>query len=234
MAPVVQLEVVVRGASGELGRWQGQLPAQPGGIWIDPTLRETDAGPELLIRAATPREEAFLSLVSPQGRFFGAIVAMQTDDRGFSSARVVLPPLPQEAITILVSGGAGEAPADTSAWPLRPRRGSVSRAYARLLVDGMPAAIAAEERRQTEARRPAYGLVLAAGLFELLYLWRRRRASRRRLSAHLTRASEKPDGEPDAQAVAAMQQSMPLLWLTLLMGGLALMFAILAALTAWA
>jgi len=232
-APSVQLEVEVTSPDGPLGRWQGQLPLQAGGIWLDPKLREGERGLELVMRAATPRDEVFVSLVSARGRFFAAVVPTMTDDRGFSSAILLLPPLPDEPISALLSSAAAEVPGSTTAWPLQPDRGQVAQPFSRVLVDGMPAAIAAEERRQTMARRPAYGLVLAAGLFELLYLWRRRRRARVRLDAHLRRASAEVEREADARTVAAMQQSMPLLWLIILMGGLALMFAILAALAAF-
>jgi hypothetical protein len=110
----------------------------------------------------------------------------------------------------------------TSAWPLREGEGSV-RGELSLLGDGMPQAIAAEDARRTRARLPAFALVIAAALFELLYLWLRWQRSRRQLRALADQL--------DDVAVDALDVRPPVWWLTLLVGGLVISFAILAIIT---
>ena len=101
-----------------------------------------------------------------------------------------------------------------------------------LLVDGMPAVVAAESERRSGARRPALGLIVAAALFELFFLWRRSAMARAKLTRHLEDASadEEPASRPDVEKIAS---NAPLLWATIAAGALALAFAALAALTAF-
>jgi len=230
-APTVQLDLEVRTAGGTLSAWRGAVPVVNGRLWVDP--QPTPQG-ELRLRAATPKEEAFVSILGSEGRLWGARVSLTDEPQGFSSGSLALPALPPGPLAITVSSDLTE-PADTTiAWPLRPELGSIDPAPLRLLADGLPAAIAVEQARQARARRPAYGLVLAAGLFELFYLWRRGRETRRRLQDHLRRASKTDDGsELDPAAVTAVAGSAPLLWLVLLTGGLVLIFAILALVAAF-
>jgi hypothetical protein len=221
-APAVLLTVDVA-VTGATARLEAPLPVTPGALWLDPIPEK------LRVRSAIPREAVFVSLVDESGRRWGARVEMKTDADGFAAGETSMPQTrPGSPATLLVSGDAVEAADTTTAWPLHPRAGRVDGGRAVLVADGMPAAIAAERERRASARRPAYGLVLAAGLFELFYLWRRGRLARQRLEAHM-RASGVEGTEP-----SAMVGNLPLFWLCLLTGGLAVLFAVLAAVAAWA
>jgi len=231
-APTAQLDLEVRTADGKISAWRGALPVQPGRMWLDP--KATTHG-ELSVQAATPKEEAYVSLVGPTGRLWGGRAPLNADERGFSSGTLGLPELPSGPLMVLLSSDASEPMDTTVAWPLRPELGSVEARPLALLADGMPALIAQEQDRRSKARRPAYGLVLTAGLFELLFLWRRGRMTRSRLRSHLRKASLTPAGAKlDHATVEAVAKGTPLLWLMLMSGGLALAFAILALVAAFA
>jgi hypothetical protein len=230
-APTAQLDLEIRTADGKTSAWRGALPVQNGRLWLDPMVVP---GSPLSLRAPTPKEEAYVSLVGPTGRLWGARASLDTNERGFSSGTFRLPELPPGPLMVLLSSDANEPSDTTVAWPLRPDLGSVEPRPLALLADGMPALIAHEQDRRAKARRPAYGLVLAAGLFELLFLWRRGRMTRSRLRAHLRAADLTAGGAKlDQATVEAVAGNTPLLWLTLLSGGLALAFAILALVAAF-
>lgn len=219
-APAVVLDVAITREGKPVVSWSGPLPIVAGRLWVDPAGEDT-----LRVRSAVPRDEAFVSLVSRHGRFWGAHVPMISDALGFSAGSVALPPLPDGPVVAWVSGDADEAESSSAPWPLRGA--TFTRGRSTPLADGLPAAIEREEGRRRDARRPAYALIVAAGLFELVYLvWRARRA-RQRLELHLSR-----EGEGGSQAALAVQSPLPLTALVLLAGALALAFAILAVLSA--
>ncbi|MBW2459496.1 MAG: hypothetical protein JRI68_33695 [Deltaproteobacteria bacterium] len=230
-APTVQLALEVRTAQGTLGAWRGAVPVLNGRMWVDPQAATRG---ELRLRAAMPKEDAFVSVLGEGGRLWGARAELKADEKGFSSGSLPLPALPAGALVVTVSSDLSEPDNTTIAWPLRPALGSVEPRPMVLLADGLPRAVAAEEERRAGARRPAYGLVLAAGLFELFYLWRRGRLTRRRLQDHLRSASETAEGaQLDQATVTAVAGSAPLLWLLLLTGGLVLIFSFLALVAAF-
>jgi hypothetical protein len=110
-----------------------------------------------------------------------------------------------------------------------------------LLADGMPAALRQETTRQARVRRPACALILAAGVLELAYLWRRHRLGRRRLGRLQRAAAEAArDGAEGAEKASLAAPAVPgiatpigLGWSIMLPLGVALAFLALAALTAW-
>lgn len=206
---------------GSATRWHGAIPLAPGRIWLHP-----DARP-LRLRAPYPVAVAHVTLLSRHGQIWGREVAMTTDAHGFSSGEVAAPAwLDQTSPLALL---AASEPHDTAGahWPLTPGDRLVP-ARPQLVLDTLPAAIAAEEARWRAARRPAYGLVLAAGLFELLFLAHRTRRSSRSFQRHLEGSEIAPE------TARALESRTPLWWLSVLTLGLVLAFVVLAGLAAFA
>ena len=151
---------------------------------------------------------------------------MTTDDDGFSEGTLPLPGGVDDGIvTYRLSSEPSEPPDATIGWPgLRMERASgVSMG---VLADGLPAAIAAEQARMAKTRLPAFGLILAAGLFEVLYLLRRYRRQGEALDEHL-------EGHLKASP-AGIRAQTPIAWVTFLSALLVLAFFILAAVAFWA
>jgi len=228
-AEVGELSISIKTASGNSSSWRGEIPVLLGKLWLDP---EADEG-TLRIGAAIPKDEAFVSLLGENGRIWGARVPMESDERGFSRGTVELPAIDtSHPLTAMLSSDDNELLETTVAWPVRADATMVERRSVMLLVDGMPAVVAAESERRSGARRPALGLIVAAALFELFFLWRRSAMARAKLTRHLEDASadEEPASRPDVEKIAS---NAPLLWATIAAGALALAFAALAALTAF-
>jgi hypothetical protein len=220
-ANTAQLTVTVTAARGTT-RWQGSIPLAPGRIWLDPHARDWR------LRAPHPVDEAQVVLLSPFGRLWATTVTMSVDDRGFATGAVEppspWPPGPRPHALALASDGEAEA----AIWPLPPYgSGHLQARPEELVVDTLPEAIAAEDARATGARRPAYALVLAAGLFELIFLAHRARRSSRRLRRHL-------EGGLPPETARLIETRSPLWWLSVLTFGLVLAFVVLAGLAAFA
>lgn len=198
-ALTVELSADVETATGQRGHWEGLLPVAVGGLWLDPAGIDGD---RLAVRSATPRHVAYVSLLGTQGRLWGSPVALREDERGYASGEVPLPPSGSEALVAVLSSDATEPIGATVAWPLRPDAASLQSVRLEVLADGLPAAIAREKKRERGARRPAYGLILAAGFFELLYLYRRNRLDRLKLQREMRRiveaAAELPEPDSDS------------------------------------
>jgi len=218
-APTVQLTITATSGDGH-SRWSGQLPVQPGGMWLDP-----DSHDPLVVRAAVPQQRLYVSMLSRHGRFWGGSVPMQHTHDGRAHAELPRPDrLAKGAIAVVLSSEPDEPDGATVSWPLYPDLGSVQGTLQRV-GDGMPAALLAEDARRARARLPAFGLVAAAAVFELLYLFLRWRRSQRKLEAFAHVADK---------SAQAMTVRTPLWWLTLLVGGLVLVFTLLALMTALA
>ncbi|MEQ9319440.1 MAG: hypothetical protein RIF41_09800 [Polyangiaceae bacterium] len=221
-APTVRLTVDIA-LGGATSHWEGDLPIVPGGVWLD---RPALASGMLTLRSATPRELVFVSKYDVTGRVWGASIPMTTDDDGFSEGTLPLPGGVDDGIvTYRLSSEPSEPPDATIGWPgLRMERASgVSMG---VLADGLPAAIAAEQARMAKTRLPAFGLILAAGLFEVLYLLRRYRRQGEALDEHL-------EGHLKASP-AGIRAQTPIAWVTFLSALLVLAFFILAAVAFWA
>lgn len=188
------------------------LQLLPGALWLAPNGRE--------VRAASPREHAFVALHDARGRAWSTRLAMKVDDRGFASAPLHLPPLPSGPAAIALASEPGLASDRRWVWPV----GSLPQATAApmvLLADGLPAAQAREEARKGRARRPAFALVIMAGFFELAFLyWQRQRTT-----ADLARRMREADIDPDRVTTRPAAW-----WLVVLSGALLLAFLALATL----
>lgn len=215
-------------------RWEGTLPVIPGALWIDPA--NVLAGGALSIVSAAPRQRAYLSLWTEEGRVHGATVPLSRDDRGFFRGTAEVPRLDAKLAHATIAGDPLEQGSGTVAWPIRPAEGAVSGARAMdLLMDGFPAAKAREQKRAWAARRSGLVLLGLAALAEMLLLLVQSRASQRRLEAHLSQASA-PDARDRGLSAADREKLMsaarehPLLHAVVMVSLVALAFAMIAAL----
>ena len=234
-APAAELAVSAGTADGRTGSWQGNVPVALGGMWIDPASVARGA---LVVRSAVPRQRAYLSLYGTAGRFWGGVALLEALGDGQAQGSLPLPSLPSGPLLAVVSGDPFEPELTATGWPLRPELGSLPLVRPALLANGMPVAVQQEQARQARVRRPACALILAAGVLELAYLWRRHRLGRRRLGRLQTAAAEAAqDGAKlaslGAPAVPAIATPIGLWWSIMLPLGVALAFLALAALTAW-
>jgi hypothetical protein len=226
----VDLTVEAR-AGARAGRWEGTLPVVPGAIWLDPSA----APGTLSLVSPSPRGRAYVSLWTEYGRTAGAVVPLAPDDFGFYRGAAALA-VPQKTgiALVTVAGDAREAGSGTVAWPLRPE-GTAQPPRMSTLLDGVPAAVARDDRRAWAARRVGLTLIGAAALAEVVLLLLLSRASQRRLEAHITAASSVEEGSlalPDADRVKLMEAAREhfLLRTLLAVALLVLAFAMVAAL----
>ncbi|MFT3769327.1 MAG: hypothetical protein QM820_28145 [Minicystis sp.] len=232
LAHNVELSITAR-AGDKSGRWEGTLPVVPGAIWLDPASKNG----ELALVSPSPRERAFVSLWSEEGRLSGAAVPLARDAFGFFRGQVTAPiPAGARLVYATVAGDPLEQGSGTVAWPLRPAEGAVVAAQAiHLLLDGVPAALEREKQRAWAARRAGLVLIGLAALAEVLLLLLQSRAAQRRLEAHLTSASaagEAGDALPadDRARLMGAAREHPLLRAVVLISLVALGFAMIGAL----
>lgn len=247
LAHMVELSLNVSAGEGKAGRWEGILPVVPGGIWLEPARAVNARGlesQELRVISPSPRSRVYLSMVSDQGRVFGAVVPLEPDASGFFAGRVRLTfPPGARTLQAVLAGDPFEQGAGTVAWPLIPPEGTAEIRRVQLLIDGLPAVEAREKARASGARRAAALLVGAAAIFEVLLLVLRGRASQRALDKHLAKASGQSEGEGEAAKggpaplspadrahLLASARDNPVLWTLALAALVALGFALVLAL----
>jgi hypothetical protein len=218
-APAAELDVRIGADPKNARRWTFSVPIAGGGWWLAPGAEQTRRA---VVRASGPREHVWLSIYGRAGRLWGARVAARIDKSGFSEATAELPPLPAGPLQLVAASDVSETPA--TRWSLRPTGERLGEAPLGLVFDTLPPRVSAEQRRGRRARWPVFGLVLAAGLFELLYVAYRARGSRNKLKAHF--AAARAEGP-----VAALLVKTPLYWLVVASGSLVAAFAVLAALS---
>jgi hypothetical protein len=224
-APTLDVDIEATTASGR-GSWHGALELRPGVAWLDPA---GVAAGEIRLSAPGPRDELFLSVITPEGRSWGAITAMTTDAGGRGRLTLALPALEPRAARLIVSSEAHDPEDGSASWPLFVDGGELEPKRSDKLADGVAAGLAAEAERGRRARRPAWVLVIAALLFELGLLWWQSRRAQVRLAGHLRDSVD--GGAIDAERIATPPSR---LWLAALAAALALAFAVLAAVAAWA
>jgi hypothetical protein len=235
LAHNVELVVAAR-AGDKTARWEGTLPVVPGALWLEPAPEAAvdPAGPDHVVSlvSAVPRERAYLSVWSEEGRIFGAVVPLARDGFGFFRGQVTarLPPAAR-LVYATVAGDPVEQGTGTVAWPIRPTEGAVAGARGvQLLLDGVPAAVEREKVRAWAARRAGLWVIGAAALAEVLLMIAQSRASQRKLDAHLIHASA---AMPDADRVRLLRAARehPLLHGLLAVSLVSLGFAMVAALS---
>ncbi len=224
-----EVELVVTARAGDKSaRWEGTLPVVPGAMWLGPPPR---GGGALALLSPAPREQAYVSFWTDEGRVAGAVVPLARDAQGFHAGEVAVPAVPgARLLYATVAGDPMEQGAGTAAWPIRPAEGAITERPIRLLFDGLPGAVAREDQRASWARRAGLVLVGAAALAEVLLLLLLARDSQRKLTAHLVEASAAmPEG--DCARVIAAGHEHPALRALLAAALVGLAFAMVAALS---
>jgi hypothetical protein len=201
LAHQVELGVAVR-SGDKSARWEGTLPVVPGAIWISPTPSASGARAVL---APAPRDHAYVSFWSEEGRVAGAVVPLARDAQGFYAGELSVPDLPAARVLFAsVAGDPLEQGAGTIAWPIQPAEGAVTPRPLALLLDGLPGALDRETQRA----------------------WVTRRAG---LEAHLAEASGPMPAADRARLLGAARE-YPLLRAALAVALVGLGFALVAAL----
>jgi hypothetical protein len=228
LAHDVDLTVEAR-AGDRRGRWEGTLPVIPGACWIDPA--GAPAGP-LTVVSPAPRERAYLSFWTEDGRAGGEVAQLHRDPDGFFRGQVAVPPVPwAKLLYATVAGDPLEKGAGTVAWPLRPAEGAVAGRSIDLLLDGVPAARDREKARAWKARRYGMAVVGAAALLEILLLMLRSRDSQRKLEEHFTGEGAPKLSAEERAGLLGAARDRPLLRALVVVALVGLGFAIIAALS---
>ena len=139
--------------------------------------------------AATPRTQAFFSVVTNRARIAGGVLALTPDGRGgsFAEARLALSrPLPSPAWLVLST----EVDEDSEAaigWPLQvgAEPAQTFDVPEVLLLDGVPAAFAREQARLSRVRWLTAAFIASAFLLSVAMLVLRVRAADRDIARHL-------------------------------------------------
>jgi hypothetical protein len=161
------------------------LPVVPG------ALRARLVDGALVVEAPVPRDVAYYALVNEGQRLAGGRVALTTDARGESSARVSLPALPVSPSHAVVATERDLRSAAAVGWPLVARTdgdpATTFDAVDALLLDGRTRGAARETARRSRVRWATAAFCGVAVLLELALLLFQARARDRELDAHLAR-----------------------------------------------
>jgi hypothetical protein len=224
-----QVELVVEARAGDkTAHWEGALPVLPGAMWLS---LPGPLGGSLALLSPVPRERAYISFWSEEGRVAGAVVPLARDVQGFHAGEVAVPKLPSARVLYaVVAGDAHEQGSGTVAWPIVPSEGVVTPQHMTMLLDGLPAAQDREKQRTWATRKTGLVLIGAAALAEVLLLLLQGRASQRRLEAHLEEASG-PMPEADRARLMGAAREHPLLRALTAVTLVGLAFAMVAALS---
>lgn len=216
--PTVRIEAHTD--DGQSGLIDSGVPVVPGGFQ---GLR-TQTG--IRIESATPRTQAFFSIVTDHARVVGGALDLTPDGRGGAWATAALAPLPQPA-WLMVSSEVDEHSAAAIGWPLDvgTEPAQTFDVPDALLLDGLPAAFEREQARRSRVRwLTATFIALAFGLSVVLLVLRVRAADRN-IAQHL-----RSDLESETAARIAPRGLWPLLGALLVLGlGFVLLGLIVAA-----
>ncbi|MEM9877382.1 MAG: hypothetical protein AAF928_20960 [Myxococcota bacterium] len=193
--------------NGEMFRTERLLDLKPGALWLAPDGRS--------LRAASPRDHAFVSLIGPKGRWWAQRVPMTVDDLGFAVASLDLPRALDHVppgMALLLAGESGPATARSMAWPLPRRPLSIEPPSLQLVADGLPAARTIERGRVNVIRRGAVALVVCVAGWVFFGLFLARRRAGQTLTEVLRHAAIDPE------TVVTRPSRGGLLWLSIALG----------------
>src|SRR5262249_25833505 len=152
------------------------------------------------------RPSAYASVLSQEGRVWGAVVPLKADDKGFSSGTLALPSeVVASAVGVTLAGDPEERGSGTVTWPLEGPLGVERASRIEQIVDGVPLAERLEKKRAGMARLVSVGVAFVAAVFEAALLVLYSRASQAKLAAHLAEVAE----DAEDRAAAARMTAAP-------------------------
>ncbi len=216
--PTVRIEA--RTEDGQTGLIDSGVPVVPGGFQAVPTANGAR------IESATPRTEAFFSVVTNQARITGGAQELTPDGRGGAWANVALPAV-QGPAWLVVSSEVDENSVAAVGWPLAlgSEPAQTFDVPDTLLLDGLPAAFQREQERRARVRWLTAAFIALAFALSVVLLVLRVRAADRNIAQHL-----RSDLEPETAARIAPRGPWALLGALLMLGlGFVLLGLIVAA-----
>jgi hypothetical protein len=177
------LSVEARADNGQTALIDSGVPVVPGG------LRGIATATGIRVESATPRTQAFFSVVTDRARIAGGVLALAPDARGGSFAEAELhlsAPLPSPS-WLVVSTELDENSAAAIGWPLQvgAEPAQTFDVPEQLLLDGVPAAFAREQARLSRVRWLTAAFIASAFLLSVALLVLRVRAADRDIARHL-------------------------------------------------
>jgi hypothetical protein len=159
--------------------WHGVLPVVPGAMWLDPAPIASNT---IRVVSPVPRDFAYATMASSQGRSWGGTIPLTPDARGFSSGQVQGPapkmysehgPAVVELEWLTLASDPLASGAGTVGWPVPGREVRAERPFRdQLLVDGMSAAEKRNDDRRYRARKLSALALGAAAVLEGVLLAR--------------------------------------------------------------
>ncbi|MEO7036873.1 MAG: hypothetical protein ABI548_23180 [Polyangiaceae bacterium] len=214
------LRIEARTDDQQTGLIDSGVPVVPGGF----NGVRTATG--VRIESATPRTEAFFSLVTDRARVTGGAVALTPDGRGGAWANVDMP-APPEPAWLVVSSEVDQNSVAAIGWPLTvgAEPAQTFDVPDTLLLDGLPGAFAREQARRSHVRWLTAVFIALAFALSVVTLVLRVRAADRDIAQHL-----RSDLEADTAERIAPRRFLPLLGALLVLGlGFVLLGLIVAA-----
>jgi hypothetical protein len=197
------LRVEARTDDGQSALLDSGVPVVPGGLhgFATPT--------GIVVESATPRSQAFFSVVTDRARIAGGVLVLTPDGRGGSFAQADLhlsAPLPSPS-WLVVSTELDENSVAAIGWPLQlgPEPVQTFDVPDVLLLDGIPAAFQAEQARRSRVRWLTAAFIALAFLLSVALLVLRVRAADRDIARHL-----RTDLEDETAARVAPRTLWPL------------------------
>jgi hypothetical protein len=177
------LSVEARTEDGQLGLIDSGVPVVPGG------LHGTATATGIRVESATPRTQAFFSVVTNRARIAGGVLALTPDGHGGSLAEADLhlsAPLPSPS-WLVVSTEVDENSAAAIGWPLQggEEPAQTFDVPEVLLLDGLPTAFTREQARLSRVRWLTAAFIASAFLLSVALLVLRVRAADRDIARHL-------------------------------------------------
>lgn len=185
---LVELSLSAEVDGVERGVWEGVVPVVPGGIWLEPQrAADAEGAKQIRLFSPSPRKSVYVSLLSEEGRLFGAAVPLSQNAEGFFVGEfgIDLSEQTPKTAVLVAAGDPAEQGSATVAWPLRPAVGRAIYPKLELLLDGLPQAEKAEQERAISSRRTAVLLIAALAVFEILFFFAQSRKDRRALEMQL-------------------------------------------------